>query len=96
MKKQTFTLTYPWDESWDKNGYKPEVVFELGMNEEGFTMHINVQESNPRREQTEHLAFVHEDSCVEMEIQSRELVVEMKREDVEETGSPVLSQENVN
>ena len=31
-----------------------------------------------------------------MEIQSRELVVEMKREDVEETGSPVLSQENGN
>ena len=25
MKKQTFTLTYPWDQ----NGYKPEVLFEL-------------------------------------------------------------------
>lgn len=65
MKKQTITLTYPWDETWDKNGYKPEVFFELGMNEAGFTMHITVKESNPRRVQTEHLAFVHEDSCVE-------------------------------
>lgn len=61
MKKQTFTLTYPWD----KNGYKPNVVFELGMNEIGFVMHITVPESDPRREQTEHLHFVHEDSCVE-------------------------------
>ena len=61
MRKQTFTLTYPWD----KNGYKPKVVFELGMNETGFVMHITVPESNPRREQTEHLHFVHEDSCVE-------------------------------
>lgn len=65
MKNQSFTLTYPWDEAWDKNGYKPEVVFELGMNEEGFTMHINVQEADPKREKTEHLQFVHEDSCVE-------------------------------
>ena len=61
MKKQTFTLTYPWD----KNGYKPEVIFDLDMCEDGFVMHISVPESNPRREHTEHLHFVHEDSCVE-------------------------------
>lgn len=61
MEKQIFTLTYPWD----KYGYKPIVVFELGVNEDGFVMHITVLESNPRREQTEHLHFVHEDSCVE-------------------------------
>lgn len=61
MKNQKFTLTYPWDE----NGYMPEVVFELGMSEEGFTMHITVPEADPLREKTEHLQFVHEDSCVE-------------------------------
>ncbi len=61
MIKRTFTLTYPWD----KNGYKPEVIFELDICEEGFVMHITVAESNPRREQTKHLHFVHEDSCVE-------------------------------
>lgn len=38
--------------------------------------------------------LLHYDSCEEMEIQSRELVVEMKRKDVEETGSLVLSQDN--
>lgn len=65
MKKQVFTLSYPWDETVDKNGYKPEVNFELGMNEVGFTMNITVMEANPKREKTEHLQFVHEDSCVE-------------------------------
>ena len=48
MKKQLFTLSYPWDETWDKNGYKPEVTFELGMNEDGFTMNITVLEANPK------------------------------------------------
>lgn len=61
MKTQRFTLTYPWDE----NGYKPEVVYELSMNEDGFVMHITVPESDPKRVKTEHLQFVHEDSCVE-------------------------------
>lgn len=61
MKTQRFTLTYPWDE----NGYKPEVVYELSMNEHGFVMHITVPESDPKRVKTEHLQFVHEDSCVE-------------------------------
>ena len=65
MKKQVFTLTYPWAETWDKNGYKPEVTFELGMNKEGFTMDIVVIEADPKREKTEHFQFVHEDSCVE-------------------------------
>ena len=61
MKKQLFMLSYPWD----KNGYKPEVIFELGKNEIGFIMNIVVIEKEPRREKTEHLQFVHEDSCVE-------------------------------
>lgn len=61
MKKQLFMLSYPWD----KNSYKPEVIFELGQNENGFTLNIVVVEKNPRREKTEHLQFVHEDSCVE-------------------------------
>ena len=61
MKTQRFTLTYPWDE----NGYKPKVVYELSMNEDGFVMHITVPESDPKRVKTEHLQFVHEDSCVE-------------------------------
>ena len=61
MKKQVFTLTYPWD----KNGYKPEVIFELGIQEAGFAMDITAWEANPRREKTEHLQFVNEDSCVE-------------------------------
>ena len=61
MKKQKFTLFYPWD----PEGYKPEVTFELGMNGEGFTMDITVLESDPLREKTEHLQYVNEDSCVE-------------------------------
>ena len=61
MKKRFFTLQYPWD----KNGYQPEVIFELGRNGDGFTMHMTVPESDPKREKTEHLQFVHEDSCVE-------------------------------
>jgi len=65
MKTKTFTLTYPWEPTQDKNGYKPEVLFELNKNDEGFTMHITVQESDPKRVKTEHLDFVHEDSCVE-------------------------------
>lgn len=40
--------------------------------------------------------LLHEDSCVEMEIRARELVVEVKRKDVGDTGSLVLSQENGN
>ena len=65
MNKQVFALTYPWNETWDKNGYKPEVKFELGMYEDGFTMDIVVMEADPKREKTEHFQFVHEDSCVE-------------------------------
>ena len=58
---QAFTLTYPWDE----NGCCPDVRFELGRNEEGFTMHIIVQESDPRREVKQHFGPVCQDSCVE-------------------------------
>jgi len=65
MKKQDFTLQYPWDATIDKNGYKPHVVFTLGQNPIGFTMDITVFEKDPKREKTEHLQFVHEDSCVE-------------------------------
>ena len=61
MKEKHYTLTYPWDE----NGYKPEVDFTLGVNDKGFTMHIVTKESNPRREETRQLNYVHFDSCVE-------------------------------
>ena len=61
MEKQVFTATYPWDE----NGYKPKVTYELSVVETGFAMHITAWESNPLREKTEHLQFVHEDSCLE-------------------------------
>ena len=58
---QKFTLTYPWDE----NGYCPDVTFELGKTEEGFTMHIHVPESDPRKEVVQHFGPVCQDSCVE-------------------------------
>lgn len=61
MKEQIFKVTYPWDE----NGYKPEVVYRLNMNGEGFLMHMYIPESNPRREETQHLKAVHLDSCAE-------------------------------
>ena len=58
---KTFTLIYPWD----TNGYCPDVYFHLDVNEVGFTMHITVPESDPRRVETEHFAPVCLDSCVE-------------------------------
>lgn len=61
MKPKHFTLTYPWD----INGYKPYTEYELCMDEEGFLMHITVQERDPRRVETEHQRDVHKDSCVE-------------------------------
>ncbi len=58
---QVFKLFYPWD----KNGYCPDVRYELGVNETGFTMRITVPESDPRREMTQHFQNVCLDSCVE-------------------------------
>jgi len=61
MEKKTFRLTYPWA----PEGYTPDTVYELGMNENGFTMHITTPESDPLREKTEHQQTVCLDSCVE-------------------------------
>lgn len=61
MKTQIFKLTYPWSD----NGYCPDVEFELGVIDTGFTMHITVPEANPRREITENHQSVCLDSCVE-------------------------------
>ena len=61
MTKKEFTLIYQWND----NDYRPDVRFELGMNEIGFTMHITIPEANPMREKTEHFDAVWEDSCVE-------------------------------
>ena len=61
MKTQQFTLHYPWDE----NGYKPDVQFLLSVSDDAYHLHITTKESNPRREETQHLNYVHYDSCVE-------------------------------
>ena len=61
MDTKKFQVSYPWDTS----GYTPRTIFELGMNDDGFLMHITVYESDPRREQREHQKPVHWDSCVE-------------------------------
>ena len=54
MTKKEFSLIYQWND----NDYRPDVRFELGMNETGFTMHITIPESNPMREKTEHFSAV--------------------------------------
>jgi hypothetical protein len=61
MENKTFALTYPWD----KNGYKPDVTYELGVDDMGFHMYIKAKERNPRRVETEHQKMICEDSCVE-------------------------------
>lgn len=61
MENTKITLTYPWK----KDGYCPEVAFYPELTETGFRMHIDVQESNPKRVMTEHFQPVHLDSCVE-------------------------------
>lgn len=61
MNMQEFTLFYPWDE----NGYKPDVNFQLSVAEEAFHLHIVAHEKDPKRVETEHLHYVHPDSCVE-------------------------------
>lgn len=61
MNTQSFSLHYPWDTT----GYKPEVNFTLNVSENAFLLHIETIEQNPRREEHQHLNFVHFDSCVE-------------------------------
>ena len=61
MKSQEFTLFYPWDET----GYKPDINFNLSVCEDAFHLHITAYESNPKRIETQHLHYVHRDSCVE-------------------------------
>ena len=61
MTTKEYTLSYPWDE----NGYKPYVNFQLSISEGAFHLHIVAHEKNPKRDETEHLHYVHRDSCVE-------------------------------
>ena len=61
MKTQEFTLSYPWD----NNGYRPDVNFQLSILEDAFSLHITTIECNPKRDEKEHLHYVHRDSCVE-------------------------------
>ena len=61
MNSQEFTLFYPWDE----NGYKPNVDFKLSLLEDAFHLNIVAWESDPKREETKQLHYVHRDSCVE-------------------------------
>ena len=61
MRAQVFSLYYPWD----TNGYKPKVNFSLDVCDDAFFLHIETLEQNPRREEHQHLNYVHYDSCVE-------------------------------
>lgn len=61
QKNNKITLTYPWK----PEGYCPEVVFCPALAENGFKMHIEVLEANPKRVMTKHFQPVHLDSCVE-------------------------------
>ena len=49
----------------DNNGYCPKVVFNVTYSDEGFHVHFDVYEKNPKRVMTNHLDSVHLDSCVE-------------------------------
>lgn len=50
---------------WGSDFYDIPVYAQIAFQEQGFLVKFTVKEKNPRREQTEHLSFVHEDSCVE-------------------------------
>ena len=47
------------------DGYCPKVVFNVTYSEEGFHVHFDAYESNPKRVITEHFGPVHLDSCLE-------------------------------
>ena len=49
----------------DNNGYCPKVVFSVTYSDEGFHVHYDVYEKNPKRVIKEHFGSVHLDSCVE-------------------------------
>ena len=47
------------------DGYCPKVVFNVTYSDEGFHVHFDVYENNPKRVIKEHFGPVHLDSCVE-------------------------------
>lgn len=47
------------------DGYCPKVVFNVTYSDEGFNVHFDVYENNPKRVIKEHFGPVHLDSCVE-------------------------------
>ena len=49
----------------DMKGYCPKVDFCVVYDEEGFHVHFDVYEKNPRREENEHFGYIWYDSCVE-------------------------------
>lgn len=49
----------------DNDGYCPKVVFSVTYSDEGFHVHYDVFENNPKRVMTKHFDPVHLDSCVE-------------------------------
>ena len=62
MAEQKYSINH-YD--WVGNGYEPKAEFSLSVEENGFHMHIEVWETDPLREKTEHFQPVHHDSCVE-------------------------------
>lgn len=49
----------------DMNGYCPRVDFNVVYDEQGFHVHFDVYEKNPRREEKENFGNIWHDSCVE-------------------------------
>ena len=62
MQKEIITIT---DYCNTGNDYKPKVDFNLSYSDEGFHVHFDVYESNPRATYTENFSPVCCDSCVE-------------------------------
>lgn len=51
---------------WGYDQYKPEVTLELSYDDEGFSVHFEVLEKNPKRDAKKHFEKVHKDSCLEL------------------------------
>ena len=49
----------------DPNGYCPKIVFSVTYSDEGFHVHYDAYEKNPKRVMTQHFQPVHLDSCLE-------------------------------
>lgn len=51
---------------WGYDKYTPEVTLELSYDDEGFSVHFEVFEKNPKRDAKKHFEKVHKDSCLEL------------------------------